>query len=105
MTKKMNGGMKKMNGDVWKELEERLKQKAKTAWRIHYNVNFSFKPIEYFKNETWVRLEDVKKELQRLKQRVCEVIDQYIKAYPLDTPEDRQVSKVLDEIRQELLKE
>ena len=105
MTKKMNGGMKKMNGDVWKELEERLKQKAKTAWRIHYNVNFSFKPIEYFKNETWVRLEDVKKELQRLKQRVCEVIDQYIKAYPLDTPEDRQVSKILDEIRQELLKE
>ena len=50
------------------EITSRLKQKAKTAWQIHYNVNFSFKPIEYFKNETWVRLEDVESAIQQIKQ-------------------------------------
>jgi len=82
--------------DVWSELEERLKQKAKTDIQIYGQSTFS--------NEQWVKLEDAKEAIQKLKQRVCEVIDQYIKAYPLDTPEDRQVSKVLNEIREELLK-
>jgi len=86
--------------DVWRELEERLKQKAKTRFELQQ----TFEEEHVTAKELWVRLEDVLSILQQLKQKICEVIDQYIEAYPLDTPEDRQVSKVLDEIRQELLK-
>ena len=106
--------------DVWRELEERLKQKAKSLNELVQDSKKFQSFIEHlasyrdadllkawrtlFEDNKWVRLEDVKEAIQQLKQRVCEVIDQYIKAYPLDTPEDRQVSKVLNEIREELLK-
>ena len=82
--------------DVWRELMERLTQKA----RLRKSVPFKNAPLE-----EWVRLEDVKEAIQQLKQRIREVFDQYVKAYPLDTPEDKLVSKVLNEIREELLKE
>ena len=46
--------------DVWRELEERLKQKTKTDIQIYGQSTFS--------NELWVRLEDVKEAIQQLKQ-------------------------------------
>ena len=47
--------------DVWRELEERLKQKAKTDIQIYGQSTFS--------NELWVRLEDVKEAINQLKQK------------------------------------
>ena len=45
--------------DVWRELEERLKQKA----RLRKTVPFKNAPLE-----EWVRFEDVKEAIQQLKQ-------------------------------------
>ena len=45
--------------DVWRELEERLKQKAFERYEL---------PEWVLRRHKWVRLEDVKKELQQLKQ-------------------------------------
>jgi len=86
--------------DVFDELVERLKQKANSGGFIMVLVAHNHREEN---DRKWVRLEDVKEAIQQLKQRIREVIDQYIKAYPLDTPEDRQVSRVLNEIREELL--
>jgi len=100
---------------VWKELEERLKEKASKGIDIHIDVDLTYWDWEklggdwllskYKKvaEEKWVRLEDALEVLRLLKQRVGKVIDQYIRAYPLDTPEDKKVSKVLEAIRGELL--
>ena len=85
------------SSDVFDEIISRLKEKTKTDIQIYGQSTFS--------NEQWVKLEDVKSAIQQLKQKICNVFDQYIKAYPLDTPEDRQVSKVLNQIREELLKD
>jgi len=45
--------------DVWKELEERLKQKAFERHEL---------PEWVLRRHKWVKLEDAKKELQQLKQ-------------------------------------
>ena len=47
--------------DVWRELVERLKQKAKTDIQIYGQSTFS--------NELWVRLEDVQKLIEEIKEK------------------------------------
>ena len=82
------------------ELINRLKENAKTTNWIYETYFRTQKPKPLTE---WVRLEVVMDELQQLKQKIGEIIDQHIKAYPLDTPEDKLVAKVLGEIREELL--
>ena len=65
--------------DVWRELEERLKQKAKNLTQIEYELNRMYdktRTIERleevdreFRKIKWVKLEDVKKELQQQEQK------------------------------------
>ena len=66
--------------DVWKELEERLKQKAKSEAEIQNSYlifedevpkcrGFTVQELEKFlEKRKWVRLEDVKEAIQQLKQ-------------------------------------
>ena len=56
--------------DVWRELEERLKQKAKTPEET-LHILAEEKLQKFYKNydrKEWVRLEDVKEAIQQLKQ-------------------------------------
>jgi len=69
--------------DVWRELEERLKQKAKTFAQIDYLRNLDLdKAVEHDLDPSqlcainnkwmlskWVRLEDVQKLIEQLKQK------------------------------------
>jgi len=57
--------MKKMNGDVWRELEEKLKQKAKTRFELQQ----TFEEEHVTAKEKWVRLEDALKSLQEIKEK------------------------------------
>ena len=63
--------------DVWSELEERLKQKAKTLSQLtnkyfeklsEANTLKEWKNLDCFLESQWVRLEDVKETIQQLKQ-------------------------------------
>ena len=72
--------------DVWRELEERLKQKAKAGIdvidietcnildsevlrnRLYEVCYHCFNKCKFFKEKQWVRLEDVKEATQQLKQ-------------------------------------
>jgi len=51
--------------DIWSELEERLKQKAKTTNWIYETY---FRTEDLHALTEWVRLEDVKEAIQQLKQ-------------------------------------
>ena len=55
--------------DVWRELEERLKQKAWEPFEIPQWVLYRSK---------WVRLEDVKEAIQQLKQSILDEIIELI---------------------------
>ncbi len=78
--------------DVWSELEERLKQKAKTPEEaLHILANEKLQKFyKNYKNKEWVRLEDVKEAIRQIKQnyvlvpkeQICkpiEHIEQYFK--------------------------
>ena len=57
--------------DVWRELEERLKQKAKFAQDICHAISEAWRSWELqekLEMEEWVRLEDVGSAIQQLKQ-------------------------------------
>ena len=57
--------------DVWRELVERLKQKAKFAQDICHAISETWRSWELrekLEMEEWVRLEDVKEAIQQLKQ-------------------------------------
>ena len=57
--------------DVWRELMERLKQKAKFAQDICHAISEAWRSWELqekLEMEEWVRLEDVKEAIQKLKQ-------------------------------------
>ena len=72
--------------DVWRELEERLKQKAKSGFEVidisdrlgetcnafNMDVDRCYQCLdrncEFFNNKQWVRLEDVKEAIQQLRQ-------------------------------------
>jgi len=83
--------------DVWKGLEERLKQKAKTANEIirvicvdHLGYSQYYIPCHDFSTKDkreWVRLEDVKEAIQQLKQNYVLVekskLDDLLRQFPL----------------------
>jgi len=56
--------------DVWGELEERLKQKAKSIDDLHeiYHTDYLDSYLDDEPPWFWVRLEDIKEAIQQLKQ-------------------------------------
>jgi len=75
--------------DVWRELEERLKQKAKTLAQIEDMRDSEVKKVafvpatynemmERWMQSKWVRLEDVLSILQQLKQNIVDEIIELI---------------------------
>ena len=54
--------------DVWSELEERLKQKAIKQYKLHETFEKTILTKEYRTRELWVRLEDVQKLIEEIKQ-------------------------------------
>jgi len=63
--------------DVWKELEEKLKQKAKSTDIIYYKHMKG----EFHAHIKWVMFEDVRKELQQLKQKYVLISKDWLKSY------------------------
>ena len=106
-----------MNGDVWKELEERLKQKAKTleelkedieklqscAKNLASDITIDLRKIVGIWKRQWVRLEDVLEALKELKQnyffvpknRFVEFLSQWCRAFRIEVkPEKVDLEKI-----------
>jgi len=60
--------------DVWRELMERLKQKAIKQYKLHETFEKTILTKEYRTRELWVRLEDVKEAINQLKQRQKQIL-------------------------------
>jgi len=96
--------------DVWRELEERLKQKAKSIDDLHeiYHTDY----LDSFLDETpwfWVRLEDVQKLIEEIKQKYVlvskEKLEEIYKNLEIDKISGYYVNLEFFRMIEELLKE
>ena len=93
--------------DVWRELEERLKQKAKSYLQITLEIA---KEVDVAKAEKgkeskvkepkWVRLEDVESAIQQLKQKYVLVSKEWLNKM---LEEERIRTKFIDDLILEIL--
>ena len=97
--------------DVWKELEEKLKQKAKFAQDICHAIAeawCSWELREKLEMEEWVRLEDVLETLKELKQNYVlvskEKLEEIYKNLEIDKISGYYVNLEFFRLIEELLK-